>query len=53
MESSKLSDIEFKMVIKMLKELTNNYKELSGNYNSKKNETNYKQEPGRNEEYLK
>ena len=34
MESSKLSDIEFKMVIKMLKELTNNYKELSGNYNS-------------------
>ena len=30
MEVSKLSDIEFKiMVIKMLKELTDNYKELS------------------------
>ena len=32
MEVSKLSDIEFKlMVIKMLKELTDNYKELSEN----------------------
>ena len=32
MEVSKLSDIEFKiMVIKMLKEFTNNYKELSEN----------------------
>ena len=30
MEETKLSDIEFKlMVIKMLKELTGNYKELS------------------------
>ena len=37
MEVTKLSDIEFKlMVIKMLKELTDSYKELSGNYNSKK-----------------
>ena len=34
MEVTKLSDIEFKlMVIKMLKELTDNYKELSENYN--------------------
>ena len=33
MEVSRLSDIEFKiMVIKMLKELTDNYKELSENY---------------------
>ena len=33
MEVSKLSDTEFKiMVIRMLKELTDNYKELSGNY---------------------
>ena len=32
-EVTKLSDIEFKiMVIKMPKELTDNYKELSGNY---------------------
>ena len=39
MEVSKLSDIEFKiMVIKMLKELTDNQKELSENYNSMKNE---------------
>ena len=39
MELSKLSDIEFKiMVIKMLKELTDNYKELSKNYNSMKKE---------------
>ena len=35
MEATKLSDTEFKrMVIRMLKELTDNYKELSGNYNS-------------------
>ena len=34
MKVSKLSDIEFKMmVIKMLKELTDNYKELRENYN--------------------
>ena len=39
MEASKLSDIEFKrMVIRMLKELTDNYKELSENYNSMKKE---------------
>ena len=37
MEASKLSDLQFKrMVIRMLKELTDNYKELSENYNSKK-----------------
>ena len=39
MEVTKLSDIEFKlMVIKMLKELTDNYKELSENYISMKKE---------------
>ena len=39
MEASKLSDKEFKrMVIRMLKELTDNYKEMSGNYNSIKKE---------------
>ena len=39
MEVSKISDIEFKiMVIRMLKELTDNYKELSENYNSIKKE---------------
>ena len=39
MEASKLSDIEFKrMVIRMLKEPTDNYKELSKNYNSVKKE---------------
>ena len=39
MEVTKLSDIEFKiMLIKMLKELTNNYKELSENYISMKKE---------------
>ena len=39
MEASKLSDIEFKrMVIRMLNELTDNYKELSENYNSMKKE---------------
>ena len=37
MEVSKPSDIEFKlMFIRMLKELTDNYKELSENYNSMK-----------------
>ena len=37
MEASKLSDIEFKRMVKrILKELTDNYKELSGNYNSTK-----------------
>ena len=37
MEVTKLSDIDFKtMVIKMLKELTDNYKELSENYNTMK-----------------
>ena len=40
MEESKLSDIEFKrMKIRMLKELTDNYKELSGNYNIMNKET--------------
>ena len=39
MEVSKLSDTEFKiMVIRMLKELTDNYKELSENYNTMKKE---------------
>ena len=39
MEVSKLSDIEFKiMVIKMLKKLTDNYKEMSENYDSMKKE---------------
>ena len=39
MEVTKLSDIEFKiMVIKMLKELTDNYKELRENYISMKKE---------------
>ena len=37
MEGTKLSDKEFKIVvIKMLKELTDNYKKLSENYNSMK-----------------
>ena len=37
MEVSKPADIEFKiMLIKMLKELTDNYKELSENYNTMK-----------------
>ena len=39
MEVTKLSHIEFKiMVIKMLKELTDNYKELRDNYISMKKE---------------
>ena len=39
LEASKLSDIEFKiMVIKMFKELTDNYKEFTENYNSMKKE---------------
>ena len=39
METCKLSDIEFRrMVIRMLKELTDNYKGLSENYNSMKKE---------------
>ena len=38
-ERPKLSDTEFKiMAIKMLKELTDNYKELSINYNTIKKE---------------
>ena len=37
MEVTKLSDTEFKiMVMKMLKELKDNYKELSENYNTMK-----------------
>ena len=39
MELTKITDIELKlMVIKMLKELTDNYKELSENYISMKKE---------------
>ena len=39
METGKMSNIEFKrMVIKILKELTDNYKEMSENYNSMKKE---------------
>ena len=39
MEVSNLSDTELKiMVIKMLKEFTDNYKELSENYNTMKKE---------------
>ena len=39
MEVTKLSDIEFKIVvINMLKELTDNYKEVSDNYISMKKE---------------
>ena len=39
MEPSKLSDKELKrMVIRMLKEFTDNYKKLSENYNSRKKE---------------
>ena len=38
-EASKLSDVEVKrMVIRMVKELTDNYKELTENYNSMKQE---------------
>ena len=52
MEASKLSDIEFKrMIIRMLKELADNYKELSENYNSMRKEIKTIQEPGRNKEY--
>ena len=51
MEVTKLSDIEFKiMVIKIFKELTDNYKELSENYISMKKEI----EPiNKNEEEMK
>ena len=39
MEVTKLSDIEFKiMFIKMLKEITDNYRELSENYKSMEKE---------------
>ena len=39
MELTKITDIELKlMVIKMLKELTDNYKDLSENYISMKKE---------------
>ena len=51
MEVSKLSDIEFKrMVIRMLKELTDNYKEMSENYNSmKKGIATINKKTGKNE----
>ena len=52
MQASKLSDTEFKtMVIRMLKEFTDNYKELSGNYNNMQKEIetiNNKQEEMKN-----
>ena len=52
MEARKLSDIEFKrMFIRMLKELTDNYKELSELQQYQKGNRNYKQELGGNEEY--
>ena len=39
MEANKLSDIEFKrVVIRVFKEITDNYKELNENYNSMKKE---------------
>ena len=42
MDVTKQSDIEFNlMVIKMVKELTDNYKELSENYISMKKNRNY------------
>ena len=48
MEVTKLSDIEFKlMVIKMFKELTDNYKELRELHQHEKGDRNYKQKPGR------
>ena len=57
MEVTKLSDIEFKiMVIKMLKELTDNYKELRDNYISMKKEietTNKNQEEMNNKNLRK
>ena len=51
-EVSKLSDIEFQvMVIKMLKDLTHNYKELGENYISmKKKIETINKKPGRNEQ---
>ena len=43
MEGNKLSDIQFKrVVIRMLKELTDNYKEMNGNYKSVKKEIKLK-----------
>ena len=52
MEVTKLSDIEFKlMVIKMFKELTDNYKELRELHQHEKGNRNYQQEPRGNEEY--
>ena len=51
-EVTKQPDIEFKiMIIKMLKELTDNYKELSENYNSmKKQIETINKKTGRNEQ---
>ena len=53
MEVTKLSDIEFKlMVMKMLKELTDNYKELSeNNISMKKDIETINKKTGRNEQY--
>ena len=52
MEVTKLSDIEFKlMVTDTLKELTDNYKELGENYISmKKKIETINKKPGRNEQ---
>ena len=59
-EASQLSDNEFKaMVIRKLKELTENYQKLQGNYNEltaklyqhEKGNRNYQQGPRGNEEY--
>ena len=52
MEVTKLSDIEFKlMVMKMLKELTDNYKELSeNNISMKKDIETINKKTGRNEQ---
>ena len=51
MEASKLSDTEFKrMVVWMLKKLTDNYKELSGNYYSMKKKIEIK---NKNQEEMK
>ena len=53
MEVSKQSDIEFKrMVIRMLRELTDNYKKLSENYNSmKRGRRNHKKAAVRSKKY--
>ena len=50
-EASQLSHIEFKeLVIKMLKQLTDNYKTLSENYNGMKKETEIINKTRKNEQ---